>query len=145
MRLARRTPLLLVVLAALLAGCGGNQIAADEVPVDPPVLTIPTDEDAAPGAATADADADENATDEETTDEDADADADAAATAEPGTGGAAPTAEPGTGGGTTGGGTTGGAQAQPTAAPTQAPPADTGGAQADEGLDQFCADNPGAC
>ena len=139
MRFARRSTLLLIVLAALLAGCGGNQIAADEVPVEPPTLTIPSDENAAPGATSADAD-------DQQEDEDADADADATATA---------TAEPGTTtGGTTGGttgattgaaaGTTGGGtSAEPTA--TAAPPEDTGGAAADEGLDQFCADNPGAC
>jgi hypothetical protein len=136
MRFARRSPLLLILLAALLAGCGGNQIAADEVPVDPPVLTIPTDADAAPGATTADSN------DAEQTDKDADADADADAT---------PTAEPGTGGAATssgGSGSTGGTAATPAptaAATATAPPEDTGGATADEGLDQFCADNPGAC
>ena len=131
MRFARRAPLLLIVLASVLAGCGGNQIAADEVPVDPPVLTIPVDADAAPGAATAaDADADADA------DAYADADATETATAEPGTGGT-------TSSGTTGG-TTGGTAATPTPTAT-APPENTGGAQADEGLDQFCADNPGAC
>ena len=132
MRFARRSSLLIIVLASLLAGCGGNQIAADEVPVDPPVLTIPTDEDAAPGATSADTD--------DTSEDDGDADADATTTPEP-------TAEPGTGGAPAGGGTTpggtGGTAPTPTA--TAAPPEDTGGAQADEGLDQFCADNPGAC
>jgi hypothetical protein len=136
MRFARRAPLLLVALAALLAGCGGNQIAADEVTVDPPVLTIPTDEGAAPSAAVTGKDADADKTDEESTD--ADAEATAAATAEPGTGGGTAATPAPSGGGT------GGAQAEATAAPTQAP-AETGGAQADEGLDQFCADNPGAC
>ena len=133
MRSARRSPLLLIVLAALLAGCGGNQIAADEVPVDPPVLTIPTDADAAPGATSA-ADEDE---DTDSADEDADGDATATPTAEPGTGGSA--------GGTTGGGTGGGTSAAPEATPTATAAPNTGGAEADEGLDQFCADNPGAC
>ena len=134
MRFARLSPLLIILLAALLAGCGGNQIAADEVPVDPPVLTIPSNPDAAPGATTADSD-DENA------EEDADGD-EADAT---------PTADPAASGGTSAGsgsGATGGSAATPapTAEPTAtAAPEDTGGATADEGLDQFCADNPGAC
>ena len=136
MRFARRSSLALILLAALLTGCGGDRIAAEEVPGDAPVLTIPTDADAAPGASTAD-------TDDETANEDADGDeADATPTADPATGG-------GTSSGTTGGSSTGGTA--PTAAPTAAatataaPPEDTGGATADEGLDQFCADNPGAC
>jgi hypothetical protein len=129
MRFVRRTPLLLLVLSALLAGCGGNQIAADEVPVEPPVLTIPTDAEAAPGAAAA--------TEDDTSSGDEDADADATPT---------PTADAGTSGAGTTGGTTGGTApaATPTPAATTAPN-NTGGAQADEGLDQFCADNPGAC
>ena len=136
MRFARLPSLLLILFAALLAGCGGDRLAAEEVTVDPPTLTIPSDPEAAPGATTADAD-DENA------EEDADGD-EADAT---------PTADPAAGGGTSSGATTpapsGGSAATPapTAEPTAtaAPPEDTGGATADEGLDQFCADNPGAC
>jgi hypothetical protein len=134
MRFARRSSLLLILLSALLAGCGGNQIAADEVPVDPPVLTIPSDPDAAPGATTAGTD------DADKTDQDADADA--TPTAEPGTSGSTSS------GGTTSSGSTGGTAATPAptaAATATAAPEDTGGATADEGLDQFCADNPGAC
>ena len=130
MRFARLSSLLILLLAALLSGCGGNQITAEEVPVDPPTLTIPSNPDAAPGASTADAD-DDNAED--------DADGDEAD--------ATPTADPATSGGTSSG-TTGGSAATPapTAEPTAtAAPEDTGGATADEGLDQFCADNPGAC
>ena len=133
MRFARLSSLLIILLAVVLSGCGGDQISAEEVRVDPPVLTIPSDPDAAPGATTAD-------TDDENAEEDADADEEeAAATAEPGTGGAAS--------GTTSPGGTGGTAPTPapTAAATATPSQNTGGATADEGLDQFCADNPGAC
>jgi hypothetical protein len=135
MRFARLSSLLIILFAALVTGCGGNQIAADEVTVDPPTLTIPSDPESAPGATTADAD-DENA------EEDADGDEpEETPTPDPATGGTTP--------GTTGTGGTGGSAATPAPTPeataTAAPPEDTGGATADEGLDQFCADNPGAC
>jgi hypothetical protein len=133
MRFARRAPLLLIALSALLAGCGGNQIAAEEVPGDPPVLTVPTDPDAAPGAAAS------NAGDSSSTDQSGGAES--TPTPDPGSG----SSSSGTTGGTTGGTTSGGTTAAPTATATATPSQDTGGAQADEGLDQFCADNPGAC
>lgn len=134
MRPARPFTLVLILAAALLTGCGGNQITADEVPVEPPTLSLPDNPDAAPGAGGGAAD------------QDADADADETPTPEADAGGT-------TGGGATSGGTpssgAGGTTpppaATPTPAATQAPAEDTGGAQADEGLDQFCADNPGAC
>lgn len=131
MRFTRPATLILLLLTGLLAGCGGNQIAADEVPVDPPVLTIPADSDFAPGkAASADPSTSTSAS--------------ASATPTPTT--AAGTTSSGTSSGTsgtTGGTSTGGAAATPAATAT---PGNTGGAgTTDEGLDQFCADNPGAC
>ena len=136
MRFARLPSLLILLLAALLAGCGADRISAEQVKVDPPTLTIPSDPEAAPGATTADSD-------DESDEDDADGDeTDATPTADPATSG-------GTSSGATTPGTTGGSAptAAPTAEPTAtaAPPEDTGGATADEGLDQFCADNPGAC
>ena len=124
---------LIVLLAFAAAGCGGNQISADEVSANPPVLPLPE------GGTTASSSLRENAgnDDADEGDEDADADPDADATATPtaeaGAGTPAPPAATATPAPTTGG-----------AAPQQDPEA-TGGAQADEGLDQFCADNPGAC
>jgi len=135
MRHARPFTLLLILATALLTGCGGNQITADEVPLEPPALSLPDNPDAAPGAGGGSGDV-----------ADADADADATPTPEAD---AAGTTSGGTSSGGTAPGSTGGTTpppaATPTPAATQAPAEDTGGAQADEGLDQFCADNPGAC
>lgn len=121
----------LLALAVVVAGCGGSQLDAHEVPGPPPTIALPGGDAQTAGAADADADAE--------TDEDAgaDADADAGAT-DAGGAAAAPPSDTG-------------AAAPPTsepAAPESAPqqdPAETGGADADAGLDQFCADNPGAC
>jgi hypothetical protein len=130
--------ILLTLLAAVLAGCGGNEITADEVPVSPPTITIPESRDAGPDSA-----ARNNA------DENADADATATATPDDSSAATGGTASGEVAGGTTDTGTagtedTGGATDQ-TQTQEQAPP-ETGGAGAtDEGLDQFCADNPGAC
>ncbi len=122
-------------LALVAAGCGGDQIAAEEVTGEPPTLTIPKDTKlTAASRAKDDADADATATPTAT------ADASTTGGATTGTGAAAATpAAPaaGTTGGTTGGTT-------PTQPQTQAP-ADTGGASADQDFDEFCANNPGAC
>jgi type II secretory pathway pseudopilin PulG len=129
-----RTALLTIiaVLPFAAAGCGGDQIAADEVTVEPPTLTIPKDTKLTT-TTRADADADATPTPTET----ADAATGTSGTTAPSTGGTSGTTAPpagGTTGGTTGGGTT-----------TTAPPADTGGASADQDFDKFCANNPGAC
>ena len=132
------TILILVFCAFAAAGCGGNQIAADEVTVAPPTLTIPEDAKLTTASRSksddADADADATATPTAT----ADATTGTSGTAPGTTGGTTGAAAPSTGGttgGTTGGGTT----------TTQQPPADTGGASADQDFDEFCANNPGAC
>lgn len=128
--MGRTRPLLFSLIAVLLlgaSGCGGNQISADEVTSDPPALELPE------GGTTASTQLQEDAgsDDEDEPDEDA-----------------TPTPTP-----TASGGTAPAPAATPTPAPAtggtqpqqQAAPEDTGGATADEGLDQFCADNPGAC
>ena len=121
--------LLTLLLASALAvsGCGGSQIAADEVTVDPPTLTIPKDSKIS-AASTPDADATATAT--------ATVDPATGATGTTGTSGT--TAAPATG--------TGGTTAAPAApAATAAPQGNTGGASADQDFDEFCANNPGAC
>ena len=124
--------LTLLLLPALIAGCGGSEVEYEQVNSAPPVLEIPQGSNTGGLSAGEDA-GDEDANAEKTptptptaTDGTTVAPAPTAApeTAAPETGGAAPETE------------------QP--APETAPE-DTGGAGADEGLDQFCADNPGAC
>lgn len=123
--------LLLLVALLLVAGCGGNEIAADEVPGSPPTLSLPPDE--APAAA--DSANDSSNQDEAPTDEEADTGAstgsDTGAATDTGTTPApAATAAP----------DTGGAAPEATAAP------DTGGAGGDESqFEDFCNQNPGAC
>ena len=124
---------LLLALALLAAGCGGAEVAYQEVKLPPPTLTVPDEGDAP--AADDDPDADETPTPTPTP-----ADGTAGGT----TGGTTPGTTGGTTGGATTPGTTGGTST-PAPQATQAPSQDTGGATADEGLDQFCADNPGAC
>ena len=122
----------LLCLAALVAGCGGSEVQAEEVPGGPVTVALPSGTDPA-DVGDDDTDADSTA------DADADStgdDADAPTPTDPGTA-VAPT-------------DTGAAAApvpEATAAPAepQEDPAATGGADADAGLDQFCADNPGAC
>jgi hypothetical protein len=138
MRRARPVLIALCAVAALtVAGCGGPDIAYREVTSPPPTLPVPRDADtlASPSASatptvTPTATAASGTTSSGTT-----------STGATSTGGTAPapaaTTAPSTGtGGTTGG--TGTTQQQPSGQ-------DTGGATADQGLDQFCADNPGAC
>ena len=132
---ARTALIPLLLCAALLAGCGGGEVAYDEVKLPPPTLTVPKD---STGSSTS-ARADETPTPSPTP------------TGTPGassgtTGGA--TAGGTTSGGTTSGGATSGGATTGTGGATtqtQTQPQDTGGASPDEGLDQFCADNPGAC
>jgi hypothetical protein len=83
MRRPLRTATLTLLLAALApaaAGCGGSEVAADEVPGNPPALVVPTDSELGAAGSNADAGADSSA------DADADtgtADSGAAATATP--------------------------------------------------------------
>jgi hypothetical protein len=110
-----------------LVGCGGGEVSYTEVKAAPPALAIPADTGGAvatrtPGAST-------SATPTPT------------AAAGTSSSGSTTTTAPSTSGtGTTTGQATGGAA--PTATST---PQNTGGASPDQGLDQFCKDNPGAC
>ena len=141
-----------LVALAFLAGCGGPDIAYTEVDAPPENIPIPedvgpadiaevqTDEDGnvttgkpspTPGSTTTDPTTGTTVAPPETTD--------TTTTTPPET---APVPvepvpeEPADD-------TTGGAA--PPSAPEPDPSGGTGGATADEGLDQFCADNPGAC
>jgi len=121
-----RVALIAVVASLALAGCGGEQLEAEEVPGGPAALTLPPDE----GLPTPEAAADAEATATPT----------ATATAEAGTSGAttappAATTAPSTGTGT---GTSGGSTAPSTGGTNT-----TGGA--DGNFEDFCAQNPGAC
>jgi len=131
-----RTTLMALIFAAVLAiaatGCGGSEIAADEVPGSPPALTVPSDDDLGGGGANAaedgaGANADEDAPDAEST-----ADAE---TADPNA--AVPQADD------TSGGTT---APEATAAPDTStndtvPEPDSPPAQ----FEDFCEQNAGAC
>ena len=136
-----RLLLLLVILAvsALAGGCGGGGVEYEQVKAAPPVLEIPD------GSNTGSL-----ASGEDAGNEDDDPDADETPTPTPTAAGdtgatAAPVAPP-TGTGTTAPPTDTGGAAPETEQPAQPEqPQDTGGAGADAELDQFCADNPGAC
>jgi hypothetical protein len=137
----RRSPrtslmaLLVAVLAIAAAGCGGSEVASDEVPGAPPAITVPTDSDLGGGggdgnnsADNADSGAEEN--DSSTED----------GAADPGTAEPEATAEPPA---ETGGGT---AAPEATAAPDTA----TNDTQPEPGsppeqFEDFCEQNAGAC
>jgi hypothetical protein len=145
-RLVAVLPLLL--LFALLAGCGGSDIAYTEVKSDPATLPIPQDQGSAAAASST---AGPTGADGVTTKKTGATDTAASGTSTTGTtttgtsttgtttapSTTTTTTEPSTDTSGTTGGTT------PTTPSTTTPPSSsTGGATAD---DQFCADNPGAC
>jgi hypothetical protein len=131
MRIPRTALLAIAAVALGVAGCGGGEVSADEVPGSPPPLTVPSDSEL-----------DAPETDTGTTDEDSTTDPDAATEdpaatdesaapvvpADPETGGAVPedpqAAVPED--------TTGETPAAPEEAPT-------------EQFDSFCEQNVGAC
>ncbi len=134
MRPAPRTSLLALVfavLALLAAGCGADEVPADEVPGPPPALIVPSDSELGAAGSNADASADATA------DEDAAA---ADGTAETDTSGTAvPAAPEDTSGGT----------AAPT---TETAPEDTttdeqppAAGSPPEQFESFCEQNAGAC
>jgi hypothetical protein len=132
-----RTSLLALPLAALAlaaAGCGGSQVAADEVPGVPAALQVPTD--AALGSSGSKADASSSTSGDEQSDSSGGNDSGAADT------------------GTSGSGTTTTPPAAGTATPqpqaTAAPDDTTGGTQPPAGsppeqFENFCEQNAGAC
>jgi len=133
MRPAPRTILLALtfaVLALLAAGCGADEIPADEVPGPPPALIVPSDSEL--GAAGSNADASTDATAEE----------DAAATddaTEDTTGTVAPAVPEDTSGGTA----APTAEAAPEDTTTEEQPPAAGSAP--EQFESFCEQNAGAC
>jgi len=143
MRLKRTSaPALLLVAAALIAGCGGSEVAPDEVPGGPVSLTVPEDQQlGGSGSDSADSSQDSDATaNDGTTDDAASADGtttDPSATTDDTSGGTTAPA-PATGGGTAA--PDAGTTTPPTDDPAAAP--DTGGTG---GTSEFCEQNAGAC
>ncbi|RKQ85030.1 hypothetical protein C8N24_6664 [Solirubrobacter pauli] len=129
MRLAPRLAASITVLALIAAGCGGSSVAYREVPGGPPELTVPGDGAGFSSAATPTPTEDPDAT------ETPDPDAEATTTPDAGTGEEATGAT-----GTTEGGTEAPAQEEPAPEDT-APQAETPA----PGLEDYCAENPGAC
>jgi hypothetical protein len=136
MRRSTRTSLmafLVAVVAFAAAGCGGSEVASDEVPGPPPALTVPSDNDVGSGSTSAS----DNASNGDQSDSSADSGADSGTTE--------PNADPGTA--TPAPDTSGGAAApEPTAAPDTAtndqPPA---AGSPPEQFENFCEQNAGAC
>ncbi len=118
--------LLLALVALVVAGCGGSEVASDEVPGNPPALAVPSDGDIGGGS---------------------NADSSGTGTTTGSTGGtaaAAPTTAPSTTDGTSGG-TTAPTTTTPstddTATNDQAPPAGSDAQQ----FENFCEQNAGDC
>jgi hypothetical protein len=135
---ARKALIPLLFAAVLLPGCGGGDVSYEEVKLPPPTLTVPKDSGT---TSTASAGKTPTPTPTPTTTPEA-----SSGTSSSGTTGS--TGGTSASGGTTSGGTTSGSGTTGTGGTgtqTQTQPQDTGGASPDEGLDQFCADNPGAC
>jgi hypothetical protein len=128
MRTPRTTLLAIAAVALAVAGCGGSEVSADEVPGDPPALTSPSDNEIGTGSDTGTGTEDDATIDPEATEDPAATDEsvvpvvpeeDPAAAAVPEEPVPAPedtTAEP--------------------VAPEEAPP---------DQLDSFCEQNVGAC
>jgi hypothetical protein len=129
-RLPRTLILALAALALAVAGCGGSQVSAEEVPGPPPALVVPSDSEIGGS--------DAGASTDETTDPDAAAD-DAAAT-DGATDQAAPTEPVEPSGGTV-------APEPQAAAPedTTADPAQPEPGSPPEQFESFCEQNAGAC
>ena len=129
----RALPALLAIAGlSVFAGCGGSEVDYTEVSSPPAAYAIPAD--AGGAVATRTATPSTSATPTPTAAAGTTSSGAPAATTAPSTG--TSTGTSGTTGGTTGG-------AAPTA--TSTPAQNTGGASPDQGLDQFCKDNPGAC
>jgi hypothetical protein len=117
--------LLVAGLAPVAAGCGSSSAASEEVPGDPPVLTIPREKGADDPLADTGNAADQTANGDATP---------------------TPTSTPDSGAGTTGT-TDGGTQAPATAPSTDGPGNDQAPAAgtAPDKFEEFCQQNEGAC
>jgi hypothetical protein len=123
-----------MAVVALFAACGGGEVSSDEVPGDPPALTVPSDDDIGSGGsadnASADADDTTGGTD----------DPEATATPDSTTGDAGTVTPPATD--DTSGGTTVPETAPEDSATTDTPP--PAGSDAEQ-FEDFCEQNAGAC
>jgi hypothetical protein len=137
MRRSTRTSLmalLVAVVAFAAAGCGGSEVASDEVPGPPPALTVPSDNDIGSGGSNAS----DSTSSQDGTDSSTDSSADSGAADSGATDSPTATPAPDTSGGT--------AAPEPTAAPDTAtsdqPPA---AGSPPEQFENFCEQNAGAC
>jgi hypothetical protein len=136
MRRSPRTSLmaLVAVLTFAAAGCGGSEVASDEVPGAPPAITVPSDSDLGGGSSNA-ADNTGSSDDNSSSTDDS---ADSADSGSADSGAATATPVPDTSGGT--------AAPEATAAPdtaTSDQPPDAGSPP--EQFENFCEQNAGAC
>jgi hypothetical protein len=137
MRRSTRTSLmalLVAVVAFAAAGCGGSEVASDEVPGAPPALTVPSDNElGSSGSNAAD-----NASSQDGTGSSTDSSADSGTADSGAADSATPTPTPDTSGGA--------AAPEATAAPDTAtsdqPPA---AGSPPEQFENFCEQNAGAC
>jgi hypothetical protein len=130
MRSSRTTLLAIAAVALAVAGCGGSDVAADEVPGNPPALTVPSDNELDAGASDAESTTDES-TEPDAAAEDATGAAESVAPAEP--------ADPS--GGTVAPDDSQAAAPEDTTADPAQPPADS----PPEQFESFCEQNAGAC
>jgi hypothetical protein len=140
-----RLAALLISLLAI-AGCGGGGVEYTEVKSDPPTIPIPQDSGTATDTSAAGPTGEDGVTTTKTDDSATSTDSTTTTTA-PSTSTGATTA-PSTSTGTTTSPSTGtstGGTTPSTGGGASPPSSSTGGANAGAGLDQFCADNPGAC
>jgi hypothetical protein len=134
MRRSKRTSLMVLigaVLALAAAGCGGGEVAADEVPGSPPALTVPSDNDIGGGSNNASGNSGSGSSND-SGDEETDGET---GTAEPT---ATPTPEPDA----SGGATAPEATAAPDTAANDTPPE---AGSPPEQFEDFCEQNAGAC
>jgi hypothetical protein len=136
MRRSTRTSLialLFAILAFAATGCGGSEVAADEVPGPPPTLSVPTDSDVG-GNSNAAADTSAKSDGKSTTSSDSGTADSGAASADSGT--ATPPAD------TSGGTAAPEATAAPDTAASDTPPA---AGSPPQQFEDFCQQNAGAC
>jgi hypothetical protein len=146
MRSPRTTfPALMLALVALaVAGCGGSEVEPDEVPGNPPALTVPSDGDIGSGGAASNSGSTSDSSDSSASGSGSTGSTDTGTT----TGSTGGTTAPTTTAPSTTDGTSGGTAAPTTPSTTddtatndQAPPAGSDAQQ----FENFCEQNAGAC